>query len=125
MRVLALMKDYGVRSFRDGWHKRQFEAAAASCRKQRYYRRYHVNSKRECQRRRLADAHQRQLNSHKSGTLQPAHIFGFAKLYDTCCTCCVEPWLAKKFRQAGGALIEACVQCHSLREHPGPKEGAV
>ena len=37
---------------------------------------YAANGKREKQRRWLADAHEQQRNSHKPGTVQPAHIFG-------------------------------------------------
>lgn len=91
------------------------------------------NGTRECQRRVRQGAHERQIASHgqehyqapRFGMVRPSHIFGFPQLYDTCCTCCVEPWVSKQFRQAGGVFVVACRNCHSIREFPGPKEGAV
>lgn len=50
--------------------------AGTKARGYRAPRRYKANSKREKQRRWLADAYEQQRNSHKPGTVQPAHVFG-------------------------------------------------
>lgn len=75
--IAGLMKRYNVRSFRDGFQKRQFEQAASGS-KQRYVKTYYPHGNQESDRRCRQGAHERQLASHKPGAVQPAHIFGGA-----------------------------------------------
>lgn len=58
----------GLFAVNAGTHKRGYSVR----------KKYPRDSKQERQRRWLSDAHEQQRNSHRAGTVQPAHIFGAA-----------------------------------------------
>jgi hypothetical protein len=75
--MIALMRKHNIKSFANKFHQLQVQAAARG-HKGRYRRTYQGGGSnlQATQRRHRQNAHQHQLDSHKPGTVQPAHIFG-------------------------------------------------